>query len=65
LAEEAAAQVLTSRQLADRWGLSIWTLAAWRQADKGPKPTWLARNFPMYPLSEVEKFERETGRRPV
>jgi predicted DNA-binding transcriptional regulator AlpA len=58
-------QVLTARQLADRLGKSVYTIGLWRREGKGPKPVRITPSFTVYPLTEVERWERETGRRPA
>jgi predicted DNA-binding transcriptional regulator AlpA len=65
LAQETPDHVLTARQLADRYGLSVHTIGAWRREGKGPRPVRITPTFTVYPLDEVLRWERETGRRPA
>lgn len=54
--------ILTTQQLASRWGMSIRTLESWRQNDKGPNYMKLGdgrRATVLYRLSDVLKFEAE------
>lgn len=53
---------LNSKQLSERWGLTVDTLESWRAKKIGPRFIKLgtargARVF--YELSEVEKFEKK------
>lgn len=61
-----AAPLLTSRELARRWGMSPHTLENWRSMGRGPR--WqlltargeLGGRFVRYRLEDVEAFERES-----
>lgn len=57
-------QVLTTKQLAERLGLSIYTLISWRRNGKGPKAVRLTPSLTVYELDEVIRWEQATGRRP-
>jgi predicted DNA-binding transcriptional regulator AlpA len=65
LAQGAVDQVLTTKALAERLGLSIYTLIGWRRQGKGPKAVRLTPSLTVYDLDEVERWERETGRQPA
>jgi len=49
---------ISTRQLAERWGLKINTLADWRWAGKGPKPIPSTDWAVFYTLKEVETYEK-------
>jgi len=52
---------LNPDELAERWHLSRGTLASWRCKGGGPRFIKFGRR-PLYPISEVERFERENLR---
>lgn len=47
---------LTTKELAERWGISVWSMKKMRRASEGP-PFIVTRNQACYKLSEVLKFE--------
>lgn len=49
---------LTSKQLAGRWCMAEGTLANWRAQGRGPPFIRFGRRI-LYPLSEIERYERE------
>lgn len=49
---------LSRRELADRLGLSIDTLARWKMNGYGP-PSFMAGKFVRYPLESVIAWEEE------
>jgi predicted DNA-binding transcriptional regulator AlpA len=61
LAQDTTDQVLTAAQLAARLGKSVYTIGLWRRTGKGPKPIRVTPSFTVYELTEVERWERETG----
>ena len=53
-------QFLDVSQLAERWGVHPQTLARWRRKEEGPR--FLKAQHPvriLYPILEVEEFERQ------
>lgn len=64
-----AATLLTSRELARRWGLSPHTLENWRAMRRGPAFQMLSSKgesggrFVRYRLEDVEAFERQSSGR--
>lgn len=50
--------VLTSRELAARWGYNVGTLANQRFEGRGPKYQLIGRTV-IYHLAEVERYERK------
>lgn len=50
--------LLTTRELAERWGLSPRTLRNWRAADYGPRWVKLNGKLAHYPMNEVIRWER-------
>ena len=58
-------QWLTAVQLAEKLGISRWTVGYWRRKGFGPKPVKLTASLTVYELAEVERWLRESGwRRP-
>jgi hypothetical protein len=55
---------LTPEELAERWRISKGTLANWRVSGEGPRYIKFGRRV-LYPLSEVEAFERKSLRNSV
>ncbi len=56
------ATMLTTEQLAARWGIAPKTLRNWRHTGGGPRSVKLrpGRSGPVrYPLAEVERYERD------
>lgn len=54
--------MLTTEQLAARWGIATQTLRNWRHTGGGPRAVkhGTARCSPVrYPLAEVERYEAE------
>lgn len=51
-------ELLTPRELAARWGLSVHTLENWRSAKRGPQFIKVGR-LVRYRLPAVEQFEQE------
>lgn len=54
--------ILTTEQLAQRWGMSPRTLEGWRSENKGPDYIKLGegkRSAVFYRLTDVMKFEAE------
>jgi predicted DNA-binding transcriptional regulator AlpA len=52
---------LTTKQLAERWGLHPMTLYLWRKDNKGPKyiKLGLSKRSPvLYPIKNVEAYEK-------
>ena len=49
---------LTPEQLAARWSVKKGTLGTWRWRGSGPKYIKVGLKKVLYPLSEVEAFER-------
>lgn len=49
---------LTPEELAERWGLSKWTLLTWRKKGKGPKFLKLGHSI-RYIKDDIEKMEKE------
>lgn len=52
--------ILTTDQLAARWGLAIGTIANWRSFGKIPYHMTLSRHV-YYKLSEIMEFEKENN----
>jgi predicted site-specific integrase-resolvase len=52
-------QLLKPKELAERWGVSLNTLAIWRSKGKGAK--FVKIGGVRYPIEEVQKFEQERG----
>lgn len=50
---------LTPQELADRWHLAKNTLEHWRVRGDGPPFIRFGKRRVLYPLSEIERFERE------
>lgn len=53
--------LLTTAELASRWGMAVGSVENWRQQKKGPPYIKLggSRNSDVrYPLKEVEKYEK-------
>lgn len=63
-----AAKLLTSRELAQRWGLALHTIENWRAMGRGPTFQLLSSKgepggrFVRYRLEDVEDFERRFER---
>lgn len=49
---------LTPAELAERWGLCIGTLQNWRTAGHGPRFIKPSPKRVLYPVAEIEKWER-------
>jgi hypothetical protein len=49
--------VLTARQLADRYKVSLRTVADWRYKDTGPD--WFDAGGPMYRLEDVVAWDKK------
>ena len=50
---------LTPKELAERWSVSLHTLASWRKCSMGKGPKFVKIGGVLYPLDEVIKYERE------
>lgn len=57
--------LLTTRQVADRLGLSPGTLENWRRAGKGPPWQKLGPRMVRYPSDSVEKWVNERSKEEV
>ena len=58
--------LLTTEQLAERWGMEPGSLENWRREKKGPVSIKLGegdRSPVRYRLADVEKFEKESEQR--
>jgi excisionase family DNA binding protein len=55
-----SARALTEREVAERLGLSVATLRAWRHRGKGPRYLRLGRSVRYLP-SDVAEFVRESA----
>jgi hypothetical protein len=53
----SSSDYLTAAQLAERWGLHPATLKRWRKDRKGPA-YFRTPGFVLYPLAEVEQYEK-------
>jgi DNA-binding transcriptional MerR regulator len=53
--------LVSSKQLAARWGRSVDTIRLWQRKGTGPKPIRIGWHL-WYELAEVERYEREHGR---
>ena len=53
----SSSDYLTATQLAQRWGVHPTTLQRWRLAGKGPS-YFRTPGFVLYPLAEVEQYEK-------
>ena len=47
-------EFLTSLEVADRLGLSLWALNVWRRKGRGPEFVRIGRNTIRYPKQEFE-----------
>jgi hypothetical protein len=63
--EKRGAVFLTPEQLAERWGVSVSTLATWRSPSRavGLAFVKVSGRRVLYRLSDVEEFERRRTRR--
>ena len=60
--DEEREKLLTTNELAQRWGIHKVTLATWRRQNKGPKYVKLgefARSPILYRLSDVVEYENQ------
>lgn len=49
-------------ELAERWGVHVFTLANWRVSGNGPRYVKIMGKI-LYPIYEIEKFERMNTKR--
>lgn len=54
-------KLMTSDEVAERWGIKPETLKAWRHYGKGPKFVKIGRSV-RYKLSDIEAFEKSHKR---
>ena len=62
MTQEKKVIMVTSFELAERWGLSHRTLANWRSQNKGPRYLKLGKesgSHVLYKLSDVVKYEKK------
>lgn len=58
-------EILTSQQLAERWGMSVGTLQNWRVKGKGPRHIKLGEGRAtkvLYRLDDIVEFENQSYR---
>jgi hypothetical protein len=56
---------LTTKELANRWGLATNTLEQWRGRGKGPKWIKFGKNGAVrYGSDDADEYEKENGRGP-
>ena len=55
---------LNTKELAERWQMSVGSLCNWRSTGEGPRYIKFGRKV-LYPLPEIERFERENMRAAV
>ena len=60
-------EILTAKELADRWNISTSTLETWRAQDTGPNYIKLGNNNGrvLYRIEDIEKYERSNTINPV
>jgi predicted DNA-binding transcriptional regulator AlpA len=58
MSKKQIGECLTAIQLAKRWHMSVGTLCNWRSQGKSPKYIKIGKTV-LYPLEEVEAFERD------
>lgn len=54
--------LITSRELADRWGISARTLEQWRWRGEGPAFIKIGKNIVRYDLRTIEEYENNQTR---